>query len=232
MSAPTVRAARPEDAPFLAWAALAASRSHVERGAFDLAVEGPGDGERLAFLERLLTTERAHWCHHAGFLVAEVGGEPAAALSGYGAEDGSLLDPGEAIVACARASGWPAERLAEAFRRLSVFTACLPEDEPGAWVVEWVATRPERRRRGLVQVLLDAILERGRERGHTVSQIMILSGNVPAQRAYERAGFRYVDERRSAAFEAATGSPGLLRMLRPLQGGGSPRADPPGGGTK
>ena len=216
MSAPRIRAARPEDVPFLAWVVLAASRSHVERGAWDLTVEGRDDDERLAFLERMLTAERPHWCHRDGFLIAEVDGEPAAALSGYGVDDAALLDPGEAIALCSRASGWSEERLAAAFRRLSAFMGCLPEDEPGAWIVEWVATRPEHRRRGLVQALLGEILERGRQRGHATSQIMILSGNVSAQRAYERAGFRYVDERRSAVFQAATGSPGLLRMLRPL----------------
>ena len=83
-------------------------------------------------------------------------------------------------------------------------------------MIEWVATSAEHRRQGLVQELLEAELAKGSERGHRISQISILSGNTAARSAYERAGYAYVDERRSAAFERALGCPGLLRMLRPL----------------
>ena len=68
---------------------------------------------------------------------------------------------------------------------MAVFLGCLPEDAPGSWIVEWVATAPRHRGRGLVQDLLAAEFDAGRQRGHELSQIMILSGNLPAQRAYE-----------------------------------------------
>ncbi len=218
-----IRPAEPGDAPFLAWVALAASRSHVARGAWDLAIEG-SDAGRLAFLERLLVSDQEHWCHHRGFLIAEVDGTPAAALAGFPADGSGLVPPEKAIEATARAAGWAGADVREAFRRMAVFLGCLPEDAPGAWVVEWVATRPEFRRRGLVRDLLEAELEEGRRRGHEIAQIMILIGNTPAQRAYERAGFALADEKRSAEFESATGSPGLARLLRPLRAGGPARA--------
>ena len=210
-----IRESQPEDVPFLAWVVLAASRSHVSCGAWDLAVPG-SDEERLHFLERLLTSERPHWCHARGFRVAEVDGRPGAALSGYAPEDPELGSPAEAISACARSLDWTDAQIREAFERLAVFLGCLPPDEPGAWIIEWVATSADQRRKGLVQQLLEAELAKGAERGHGVSQISILSGNTAAQRAYERAGYEYVDERRSAAFERAVGCPGLLRMLKPL----------------
>lgn len=210
-----IRESLPEDVPFLAWVVLAASRSHVACGAWDLSVPG-SDEVKLRFLERLLTSERPHWCHARGFRVAEVDGRPAAALSGYAPEDSRLQSAAEAISECARSLGWTGEEIGEAFGRLAVFLGCLPLDEPGAWVIEWVATSAEQRRRGLIQQLLEAELAHGADRGHSVSQISILSGNTAAQRAYERAGYAYVDERRSAAFERAVGCPGLLRMLRPL----------------
>lgn len=210
-----IRDATRDDAAFLAWVVLAASRSHVARGAWDLAVPD-SDEERDRFVESLLTSEASHWCHAGGFLIAELDGQPAAALSGYAPDDPELASGGEAIAAGFRALGWKDLQVRQAFERLSVFLGCLPQDEPGAWIVEWVATRPEHRGRGLVQRLLEAELARGRARGHAVAQITILSGNTAAQRAYERAGFAYVDERRSAAFEQALGCPGLLRMLRAL----------------
>ena len=82
-----------------------------------------------------------------------------------------------------------------------------------AWVVEHVATKPEFRRRGLVERLVHATLEAGREKGATVADIGVLLGNDPAQRAYEKCGFEVVDEVRNAEFEAAYGSAGA-RMLR------------------
>ena len=210
-----VREAKPEDVPFLAWVVLAASRSHLERGVWDLFVEGT-EADRLRFLETLLTSERPHWCHHRGFLVAEGDGRPAAALSGYPADGSELATPGDAILEAVRSLGWSDARRAASFERLGVFLRCLPGDAPDAWIVEWVATRPEFRRRGLVDRLLAAELDRGRRRGHRTAQILVLIDNTPAQRAYEKAGFRAVDEKRHPDFEAALGSPGLRRLLRPL----------------
>ncbi len=40
----------------------------------------------------------------------------------------------------------------------------IPEHAPGAWIVENVATLPEFRRRGLVDRLVEEMLERGRRR--------------------------------------------------------------------
>jgi ribosomal protein S18 acetylase RimI-like enzyme len=79
--------------------------------------------------------------------------------------------------------------------------------------MEHVATHPDYRRRGLVQRLANEMMERGRQRGATTVDIGVLTGNDPAQLAYEKLGFAVVDEVRNAAFEAAYGSPGA-RMLR------------------
>lgn len=210
-----IRKARPEDVPFLAEVVLSASRSHLPRGVWDLML--PEAEPRRAFLERLLATEHRHWCHQGGFLVAEVDGRPAAALSGYAAQDPELAEPAEAIELAWRGGdpGDPDE-IATYFGRLAPFLTCLPEAAPDAWVVEWVATGPAYRRRGLVRALLEAELAEGRARGHRTGQITILIGNEPARRAYERAGFRSAAEKRSEAFEAALGSPGLLQLRRPL----------------
>ena len=105
------------------------------------------------------------------------------------------------------------EDVAAGWERSKAIMGIVMEHEPGAWVVEHVATRPEFRRRGLVERLVHEMLERGRERGATTADIGVLIGNEPAQRAYEKCGFEVVEEKRDAAFEAAYGSPGA-RMLR------------------
>ena len=155
------------------------------------------------------------FCHHSGFLVAEVDGRPGAALSAY------VGGAGMAAIAAAeadayRALGWGEARLEEANARLAPIAPCFPEQPLETWIVEWVAARPELRRRGLVRVLLEEILAAGRRRGHRQAQISILIGNTPAERAYEQVGFRTADEKRTADFEATIGSPGIRRMTRVL----------------
>ncbi|MGH7893744.1 MAG: GNAT family N-acetyltransferase [Candidatus Binatia bacterium] len=211
-----IRSATAADAPFLAWVMLTASRSHVSRGAWDLYVDGP-DARVLAFLERLATQPEPSFCRWRNFLVADVDGAPAAALSGYLPRDPGMLDPEPAIAVAGRvALGWdpPAMRAADA--RVASFLTCISAPAPDAWAVEWVATRPEFRRRGLVHELLLVILDAGRARRLTRSEIMVFIGNSPAQGAYERAGYRVVDEKRHADFARAVGCPGIARMTREL----------------
>jgi translation initiation factor 4G len=211
---PVVRPATESDAPFLAWVLQEAARSHLPFGVWDLAFPGP-DAWRLPVLERLVRAEAKSFCHGSGFLVAEVDGQPAAGLTAY--ED-PKVSGGTAFMAAMQETcagiGWGEAQGAALGARIAPFLECLPEAPDDAWVVEFVATKPEHRGRGLVKALLEAILERGRERGHARSQIAVLIGNLPAQRAYEGAGFRVVDEKRAPAFEATFGCPGIRRLLR------------------
>jgi ribosomal protein S18 acetylase RimI-like enzyme len=112
------------------------------------------------------------------------------------------------------AEGWSPEAREAMGPRIAPFLTCIPETPEEAWVIEWVATSPGYRGKGLVRTLLQEIIARGRERGHAATQIGVLIGNAPAQRAYESAGFRVVDEKRHADFEQALGSSGIRRLLR------------------
>jgi ribosomal protein S18 acetylase RimI-like enzyme len=211
-----IRAARAEDAPFLAEVVLSAGRSHVATSFWDLFLAAP-EPEILDFLARgfLLAPFRSWW-HHAHFLIAEVGGVPAAALSGFAPDDPGLHPPEEALRDAVRVFGWSDAELEAGLRRANAFFTCTTSPSPGAWLVENVATSPAFRRRGLVAALVPAVLERGRAAGHPLAQLTVFIGNQPAQCAYEAAGFAVVGERRHAAFEAAVGCPGLARMERPL----------------
>jgi len=48
------------------------------------------------------------------------------------------------------------------------------------------------------------------------AQVSFYIGNTPAQRAYEKAGFKYHDEKRHPDFEAEIGCPGMVRLLREI----------------
>jgi len=205
-----IREADRGDTRFLAWVMQEAARSHLPKGIFDVLV--PDDVRRIDFLDALLSTETRSFGHHAGFLIAEIDGRAAAGLSGY---EPRLMygEPfAQAIGEAMDRQGWtPSERAEFGERMLSVM-AGMPSPPEDRWVVEWVATSPEFRGRGIVHTLLLEILDRGRDAGFDKAQIGYFLGNIRAARSYERVGFRCVDEWRSPVWEEALGSPGVATM--------------------
>ena len=69
---------------------------------------------------------------------------------------------------------------------------------------------------GVISRLLEAVLGKGRQQGFKLAQVSFYIGNTPAQRAYEKAGFKVVDEKRHPDFETLIGCPGITRLLREL----------------
>ena len=205
------RPATAADAAFLAWVMQEAARSHLERGVWDLMLPGP-EVPRLEFLAKLATTEQRHFAHFSRFRVIEVDGQLASGLSAYeNAEFGLeklLLGVVETLEALGRS---PDELATVAARGASFYATGYPEID-GIWIIEWVATHPEFRGRGLIRRLLLAILEKGRQRRFAKAQIGYLLGNVRAKSAYEGVGFEWLDEHCHPDFERDYGEPGLARM--------------------
>lgn len=207
-----IRPARPDDASLLAWVMLMAGRSHLQRGLWDVLIGRPED-ECLTFLGHLAVTDELHMCHYTVFIVAEVDRRPVAALSGYDPVTLPEVTVGAAMSAVMDKMGLTAEDMALGQQGLAAFLTCHPEPYEGAWIVENVATRPEFRRQGVISRLLDEMLEVGRRRGFRLAQVSFQIGNTAAQRAYEKAGFRFLDEKRHPDYEAEIGCPGIVRLL-------------------
>ena len=102
------------------------------------------------------------------------------------------------------------------WERFGSMLRLVPQHVPRTWIVEWVATAPEFRRRGLIDTLMIEILDIGRSKEATTSDIGVLIGNDPAQRAYEKNGFSVVQEQTDEEFEAAYGSAGMRLLRRDL----------------
>ena len=166
----------------------------------------------LRYLKVLATTSTAHLFHYSTFLVAEVDGVPAAALCGYFDDELGYAAVSAVGDEVDRQTGRDAAAGEAGLARIAPFVAVLPEHEPHAWVIENVATLPAFRRRGLVDRLLLEIIDRGVKRGATSIDIGVLIGNDPAQRAYEKVGFRVVGEKRNAELEAVWGTPGIRAL--------------------
>lgn len=204
--------AREEHVPFIAWAQLTAFRSHLEKGLWDFFFGG-SEEDTLRFLEAFATTEARHWGSYQGFIIAEVDGTPAAALTGYFEAESSLQ---QGIQEAAKAIGWSEEDIAAGWSRAGTIGLVAPEHVPGAWITENVATLPEFRRRGLVDRLVAEIMNRGRAKGAMIGEVGVFIGNDSAQRAYEKAGYVVEDEKRHPDFEAVYKCPGTRQLRRSL----------------
>ncbi len=204
-----IRPADRGDTHFLAWVIQEAARSHLEKGVMDLAL--PDDEKRLEFLDAVSHAEARSFFRYENFLVAEIDGRQVAALSGYEpAIAVPQFEPAE--VEAAQKLGWSDEELRDMRDRLAIALTCFPDSPEDRWIVEWVATVPEFRGHGIVNQLLLAILDKGRERGYEKAQIGYLLGNTRAQRSYERVGFKTVYDRRDPDFEAALSCSGIACM--------------------
>jgi ribosomal protein S18 acetylase RimI-like enzyme len=210
-----LRRATPSDADFLAWVMLAASRSHAPRGVWDLVV-GAGDAACLEYLKRLAIAEPRSLCHYDAFLVAEADGRPAAALCTFHPGEGGWPLVAQVMSRVQDELGWTTADVAASQQRLAPALACMPPEAHADWCIEFVATLPEYRRRGLVDALMREAIQRGVDRGCSLAQIMILIGNDAAQKAYEKSVFVVRDECSSPEFQAAIGAPGFRRLMRRL----------------
>ena len=192
MMAIHIRPARPEDAKFMAWLILTAGRAHVTRGIWEVILGGT-EQENLKFLSLLAVTTVPHLFHYSCYLVAESDGRPVAGLGGY--------DPNRfGYAALQQAMPQVFKQLGQlgpdpqAQKRAERVLCCIPDNAQDAWIIDSVAT----------------------QKGFRRAQINLYIGNQPAQRAYEKHGFKIMDEKCHPDFEAEIGSPGMVRMLKNL----------------
>jgi ribosomal protein S18 acetylase RimI-like enzyme len=210
-----IRRAQAEDADFLAWVMLAASRGHLARGIWDLRI-GADDAGCLDYLRRLALAEPRSLCHYEAFRVAEVDGNAAAALCVFDSRSGGWATAAEAMAHVQRDLGWTEADVAASGQRMAPLWACFLPDVGADWTIENVATRPQYRRLGLTGRLLDYALEEATERDCRLAQITTFIGNTGAQSVYERAGFRRAEEKSCSQLESVLNVPGFARFLRAL----------------
>lgn len=208
-----IRRARAGDSPAIAELIYTAAQSHLRLSAYDPFIPGPlGKTKgRLAEIEKLVVVDEPTHFHYSGFLLAEADGRVAAGLCGFNPARAGAHRIGLALLKI----GWTAVDIQSALDRVKPIRTCAekwPEPAQG-WVIENVATFPEYRRRGLASALISEVVARGKRLGYSPIRVSVFIGNDAAQRVYETAGFRVVDEARAAEFERALGSPGVRLML-------------------
>jgi translation initiation factor 4G len=213
-----IRRATENDLELLKWVMLAASRSHLDRGIWEY-LNVSSEAATLSFLGRLATTDTVHLFHWSLFLVAELDGEPGAAMCAYDSSTQGFEVALPEMMAATAAEGIDVQD-PEYVRRGAVLLSGTNIENPGPagprWVVENVATKPEARRQGLVEALLNQLIGHGRERGFELAQIGVFIENERARRAYMKVGFEPVSEQRSDGWALEIGCPGTETLLQPL----------------
>jgi ribosomal protein S18 acetylase RimI-like enzyme len=213
MPAFTIRPATPDDAAFLGWACVEAARSQLARGWFEVVLQRD-TGTCIEFAKYLTLAKARSWWHWSLFLVAEADGAIASAMCGFG-DPSFYYASTDAMAEAGDRMGIPKSEQ-EQFWPRGAFIVSATTSEDGAWTIENVATKPEFRGSGVTHALLEAELDVARAAGSKRAQISILIGNDRAERAYNKAGFTFVEEKRAAEFQAAIGVPGLRRLARDL----------------
>lgn len=210
-----IRPALPDDAALVAWCMLMSGRSHMKIGIWDLIISQPED-ICLKFLELLSLQGPRHMCYYTEFLVAEVNGQPVAALEGFDPVHNAEETVAEPMAAVVQKMGLTEQDMAPGQQAIAAFMTCHSDFMDGAWVIEQVATLHEYRKMGVISRLIEAVLDQGMRQGFGLAQVSFYIGNIPAEKAYQKAGFKYVDEKRHPDFEALIGCPGIARMIRRL----------------
>ena len=209
-----IRPARESDGAFLAWVILAATRSHLAKGWFDIALELP-EIETLKFVEGLTRTTAPSWWHWSRFTIAEFDGFPVGALCAFRSGEGYPLSA-PAMTEVTTALGWTDADVTAMWERAAYMFTCAMDSHDDRWAIENIAVRPAFRGRGIARTLVEHAADRGREAGFETAQISVMIENLPARRAYEAAGFSLAEEKRHPDFELEAGSPGLWRFTKEL----------------
>jgi ribosomal protein S18 acetylase RimI-like enzyme len=208
-----LRPAEPRDAEFLGWASVAAARSQLTRGWFDIVLQRD-EAFVVEFAKHLALAAARSWWHWSLFHVAEVDGVVASAMCGFG-DESVYAASGAAMAEASDKMGIDKTEQALFWPR-GAFILSATTSERGAWTIENVATRPRYRGRGLVPSLLEKEFDVARAAGFKRAQVSFFIGNDIAERAYTKVGFAFAQEKRAPEFEAAMGIPGIKRFARDL----------------
>ncbi|THB65788.1 MAG: GNAT family N-acetyltransferase [Gammaproteobacteria bacterium] len=207
-----IRDAKKSDAEFLSWVILEAAHSGHDLSFWE-AIIPESQQERLEFIRYLSSSVKSSVCYYENFIIAEEEFKPISAISAY---NSSIITRANLIAALYKAQArfcWDHKRVERVRPMASAFISCIPQVPDNCWVIEWVATRHEYRRQGIVKYLLKKILLKGlSESNCNQFQINFAIDNTPARTAYEGVGFRYIDENRNEKFAEYFGYPGIARM--------------------
>ncbi len=208
-----VRKASTSDVDFIIWIIKTAGRSGRTVGFTDMLFP-ESKSKTYDFLSDLICSDIKSLFHFSNFKIAEINNEPVAGLSGYFTPEINSEHFKECLLTTQKKFKLSSEQSEEMMNRIGVFVSCFPGLLDSAWVVEWVAVKPEYRKQGIINILLNNIISQGiAEKKCDVIQIAVAKGNTPAISAYKNIGFVFYDDKSSEEFKNVFGYAGMDRLI-------------------
>lgn len=207
-----VRRATREDIAFLAWCNREATSPAPDFCYWDPVLDGLNT-DTMAFIKTIFHANALAWGRCEEFFIVEEYGQPIAGASGFvmDTQDYRPLRLSR-LGDVADMLGWT-KRMEGEFRQRYEAVWHDPQDVSlapcASWIIECVAVVPEARGRGVAKTLLRALLEEGKQQGHTHAGISVTLGNEAAQKVYEAIGFQMYITYGAAYFEGAF--PGTIK---------------------
>lgn len=207
-----IRRATQKDIPFLAWCNREASSPAPNFCYWDPLLDELNT-DTMTFIETVFRADALAWGSCEEFFVVEEYGLAIAGASGFvmDTQDYRPLRLSR-LGDVADMLGWT-KGMAEVFRQRYEAVWSNPQDVSlapcASWIIECVAVVPEARGRGVAKTLLQALLEEGKQLGHTDAGISVTLGNEAAQKVYEAIGFQMYVTYGAAYFEGAF--PGTIK---------------------
>ena len=179
------RPAISQDAPQLAELIHIADQAHYPTSGYAFSIGGTRT-HQIDELTKLIHTHAPSQFHYSHFDVAVTrDGVLAASVAAF-----DRTDANSHLRGALKEIGWTNDHIDTLGEQLAPFDGSYPEDEPGSWTIEHVATLASFRGQGLIHHLLAQAIERGRTKGFTLAVVDVFDGNRKAQAVYEAAGFR------------------------------------------
>jgi ribosomal protein S18 acetylase RimI-like enzyme len=188
-----------------------ADLAHYSTSGYEVSIGGSRE-HQVGEIAKLVRAEARSQFHFSHFDVAVMeDGTIASAVAGFDRSETDLQ-----MVPALQQIGWDKQAIEELAKRIGPLGASVPEEIPGTWTIEHVATLPGFRGQGLARRLLDRVLERGAGRGYLNASVDVFLGNSKARAIYEAAGFRKTGEFGHGPMREILGRDGVERMMKLL----------------
>jgi len=196
-----IRAAKLEDAPFLAEMMLQSSRAGKKIGIFDLIFATEDENVLLQKLEKLSQTEAKSHCNYRNFLIAEMDGQNVGTLCSYEPRRATK----EIFIKALQEVGC-GENVSEV---LEIVYGCDLNVSRAALLFDFMEEAEGFVDVGVVKALMQKSLLTARLKGYRIGQTIIEIGSLEAELYYKKMGFSVVDEKACDSYKESFGRSGL-----------------------
>ena len=198
------RKAQSADGDFIATLMLQSSREGKKVGIFDAIFDTSDDSELIQKMTRLTQSEYKSAYHHSNFLIAVEDGADVGILCNYEARIANTDTLTKALAHIGVDESY--------LERLTPYLLCLPTFDRQTWVLDFMKVIDEAHEYTILKELISKSLLSARLKGYAKAQTIIEIGDGERKLAYEKLGFRYVDEKHSDDYLVAFGRSGIMRM--------------------